>query len=72
MKLSQINSYLDLELNEIYQYKDHSGYDLICACTNIDKDYSTFTVLSSGGRKWIKPIVYLTDFRVKHNLTKLS
>lgn len=67
-----MDSYLDLELNEIYQYKDDSGYDIICACIKIDRDYSTFKVLSSGGRQWTKDILYLTDFRVTYNLTKLS
>lgn len=67
-----MDSYLDLELNEIYQYKDDIGYDIICACIKIDRDYSTFKVLSSGGRPWTKDIVYLTDFRVKHCLNKLS
>lgn len=72
MKLSQINSYLDLELNEIYQYKDHSGYDIICACIDIDKNFSTFKVISSGGKKWSNPTLYLSNMRIKYYLTKLS
>ncbi len=62
----------DLELEEIYQYKDTNGYDIICTCTKINKSYSTFKVLSSGGRQWTTDMVYLTNFRVTNYLTKLS
>ena len=67
-----MDSYKDLELYETYQYKDNSGYDIICICTEIDKSFSTFKVISSGGKKWSNPTLYLSNMRIKYYLTKLS